>query len=295
MPGVTEEQIIAARRMTAIEFLRRYRPGELVKTDSRGEFELREHDSFKINEETSFWHWKSRDIGGKSALDYLVKVEGIKFVDAVLALCEENPSYIPPPSQPEQEKEFALPPAAANNRRVFAYLLKRGISRKVIEACVRAGILYESADYHNAVFVGKDETGTARNAFLRGTYTKGKPFKAEVSGSDKRFCLRKEGIAMTKQRLVKMTGGDQNILVKALRSAQESAGPELSGGMQALIEKTVNAPRCRLYLSDEEFEKAALSLNGMRNAYLAENRSCGGIDRLLIKLTQAKYRYAPAR
>ena len=85
MPGVTEEQIIAARRMTAIEFLRRYRPGELVKTDSRGEFELREHDSFKINEETSFWHWKSRDAGGKSALDYLIKVEGVKFVDAVLA------------------------------------------------------------------------------------------------------------------------------------------------------------------------------------------------------------------
>lgn len=146
MPGVTEEQIIAARRMTAIEFLRRYRPGELVKTDSRGEFELREHDSFKINEETSFWHWKSRDVGGKSALDYLVKVEGVKFVDAVLALCEKSPSYIPPPSQPEQKKEFALSPAAANNRRVFAYLMKRGISRKVIEACVRAEILYESAD-----------------------------------------------------------------------------------------------------------------------------------------------------
>ena len=85
MPGVTEEQIIAARRMTAIEFLRRYRPGELVKTDSRGEFELREHDSFKINEETSFWHWKSRDAGGKSALDYLIKVEGVKFVEFCLS------------------------------------------------------------------------------------------------------------------------------------------------------------------------------------------------------------------
>ena len=95
MPGVTEEQIIAARRMTAIEFLRRYRPGELVKTDSRGEFELREHDSFKINEETSFWHWKSRDVGGKSALDYLVKVEGVKFVDAVLTLCEKKPQLHP--------------------------------------------------------------------------------------------------------------------------------------------------------------------------------------------------------
>ena len=190
MPGVSREQIDAARRMTALEFLQRYRPGELVKAESRGEFQLRAHDSFKINGTTSKFHWKSRDVGGKSALDYLVRVEGMKFVDAVLALCEESPQYIPPSFQPEPEKEFALPPAAENNRRVFAYLIKRGISRKVIEACVRAGILYESADYHNAVFVGKDEAGTARYAFLRGTYTKGKPFKAEVSGSDKRFCFR---------------------------------------------------------------------------------------------------------
>ena len=189
MPGVTEKQILAARQMTAIEFLQRYRPEELVKAGSRGEFQLRTHDSFKINGETSNFHWESRDIGGKSALDYLVKVEEMGFVDAVLTLCKESPSYIPPPSQPEQEKEFALSPAAANNRRVFAYLMKRGISRKVIEACVRAEILYESADYHNAVFVGKDETGTARYAFLRGTYTKGKPFKAEVSGSEKQYCF----------------------------------------------------------------------------------------------------------
>lgn len=190
MPRVSREQIDAAKQMTALEFLQRYYPGELVKAESHGEFQLRAHDSFKINGTTSKFHWKSRDIGGKSALDYLVKVEGMKFVDAVLALCEEIPCTIPPPSQPEQEKKFMLPPAAADNRRVFAYLIKRGIDRKAIEACIRAGILYESADYHNAVFVGKDESGTARYAFLRGTYTKGKPFKMEVSGSDKRFCFR---------------------------------------------------------------------------------------------------------
>ena len=144
MPGVSKEQIAAAKRMTAIEFLRRFRPNELVKSGSRGEFQLREHDSFKINGESSIWHWKSRDIGGKSALDYLIKVEGMKFVDAVLALCDECPGYIPPSPQPKKRPEFILPPAAANNRRVFAYLLKRGISRGVIEACVRAGILYPS-------------------------------------------------------------------------------------------------------------------------------------------------------
>ena len=54
-------------------------------------------------------------------------------------------------------------------------------------------------------------------------------------------------------------------------------------------------PKHKLYLNDEEYQYATLSLNGMRNAYLEENRSCGGIDRLLIKLMQAKYRCAPAR
>ena len=52
MPGVTEKQILAARQMTAIEFLQRYRPEELVKAGSRGEFQLRTHDSFKINAAT---------------------------------------------------------------------------------------------------------------------------------------------------------------------------------------------------------------------------------------------------
>ena len=83
MNGVTKEQIAAAKRMTAIEFLRRYRPNDLVKSSARGEFELRSHDSFKINGESSVWHWKSRGIGGKSALDYLIYVEGVRFVEAV--------------------------------------------------------------------------------------------------------------------------------------------------------------------------------------------------------------------
>ena len=95
MPGVTKEQIEAAKKMTAIEFLRRYRPEELVKGECRNEYQLREHDSFKINGETSLWHWKSRDVGGRSALDYLIYVEGMKFVDAVLSLCGESPAYFP--------------------------------------------------------------------------------------------------------------------------------------------------------------------------------------------------------
>ena len=90
---------------------------------------------------------------------------------------------------------------------------------------------------------------------------------------------------MTKQRLVKMTCGDRNILVKALRSAQESVEPELSGKLQLFIDRILSMPKRRLYLNDEEYQYATLCLNGMRNDYLAADRSCGGIDRLLLNLS----------
>ena len=197
MPGVTREQIDAAKKIRAIDFLRKYRSYELVPSQCRGEFELRSHDSFKINGESSVWHWKSRDIGGKSALDYLIHVEGVGFLDAVQMLMDEAPVVEQPllANKPEQ-REFLLPGAAPDNRRVYAYLLSRGIDRDVIDDCVRAGILYESAVYHNAVFLGTDGSGTPRYAFLRGTYTKTtRNFRAEVAGSDKRysFCLPPEG------------------------------------------------------------------------------------------------------
>ena len=194
MAGVTKEQVAAARRMTAIEFLRRYRANDLVKSSARGEFELKSHDSFKINGESSLWHWKSRGIGGKSALDYLMHVEGCSFVEAVRLLCEEQPCFIPQRHEEvkRQRPPFALPEKSPTSTRVEAYLRCRGISQPVIQKCLDDGILYESLPYHNCVFVGRDAGGTPRYAALRGTYTYGKQFKGESTGSDKRFgfCIK---------------------------------------------------------------------------------------------------------
>ncbi len=41
----------------------------------------REHDSLKIS--NGMWFWFSRGIGGKSALDYLIKVKGHTLPEAV--------------------------------------------------------------------------------------------------------------------------------------------------------------------------------------------------------------------
>ena len=158
--------------MTAIEFLRRYRPGSLVKSSARGEYQLAEHDSFKINGESSVWHWKSRDIGGRSALKYLIYVEGVPFVEAVQLLCEESPTYIPVQHEAvERERPlFRLPNPAPNNDRVTRYLLGRGVSLSAIRYCIERKILYESAEYHNCVFLGKDPQGVPKYAALRGIY-----------------------------------------------------------------------------------------------------------------------------
>lgn len=179
--------------MTAIEFLRRYRPNSLVKSSARGEYQLAEHDSFKINGESSVWHWKSRDIGGKSALKYLIYVEGVPFVEAVQLLCEESPMYIPVQHEAvERERPpFKIPQKAPNNDRVTRYLLGRGISLPTIRYCIERKILYESAEYHNCVFLGKDPQGVPKYAALRGIYDYGKPFKREAPGSQKQygFCI----------------------------------------------------------------------------------------------------------
>lgn len=95
---------------------------------------------------------------------------------------------------------------------------------------------------------------------------------------------------MEKQRYLKMGILEQNFLVKALLEAKRDIGEDLSTKVQALIEKTLHAPKRRLYLTDEEYEWAARSLNIMRNSYLSAGRSSGGIDRVLLKLMNSKYK-----
>ena len=80
-------------------------------------------------------------------------------------------------------------------RRLYAYLLQqRLIDRDILDAFTKRGMIYESCEksrdgtkeYHNAVFVGTDEHGTAHHAHKRGLYTQGKSFRGNVEGGDPR-------------------------------------------------------------------------------------------------------------
>ncbi len=108
----------------------------------------------------------------------------------------DSPAQSRPPPRPKEalEKEkpaFALPPANADQRRVFAYLRKRGIAVQVIRTFIDAGLLYEDAKYHNCVFVGRDGSGQPKFANKRGTCDlDGSGFKGDVTGSDKKIGFR---------------------------------------------------------------------------------------------------------
>lgn len=190
MPRVTKEQVESAKTLDLLSYMQLYEPRNLKRKGN--DYCTREHDSLIISE-NGLWHWKSRDIGGKTALQYLMKVKNMDFINAVTQLCNRTP--VPEINYKIKEKgkdklPFILPKKHIDNRKVIDYLERRGISKDIITYCVNNGLIYESTDYHNAVFVGFDTKGKPRYAALRGTWQHmSNPFKGEVTGSDKRYCF----------------------------------------------------------------------------------------------------------
>ena len=193
MPYYTEEQIMKVRSIDLLTYLQTYEPTELVHV--RGNtYCTREHDSLKIS--NGKWMWWSRGFGGNSALDYLIKVKGMPFMDAMKILLNEDPminhSEDTRWNNPDSDKErkLLLPERSETNLEVIRYLSGRGIDREIIKDCIDEGLLYESLPYHNCIFVGFDETGKAAYACYRAT--NGERLMGDAAGSDKRYAFRVE-------------------------------------------------------------------------------------------------------
>ena len=183
MPYIPSEVVSRAKQMDLYTYLHDYEPQELVHLGG-GTYCTREHDSLKIS--NGKWYWFSQSIGGRSALDYLIKVRGTPFKEAVETIVGHSAPQ-PVVSLPRKEspkRTLLLPEANGDAVRVKDYLTGRGIDQELIGYCLSTGRLYESRKYHNAVFVGQDSAGNSRYVNLRGIDS---DFKGEASGSDKRF------------------------------------------------------------------------------------------------------------
>ena len=187
MPYIAPEVITEAKRMDLLTYLREYEPGELVKFSSNT-YTTRTHDSLKIS--NGKWMWWSRGIGGKSALDYLIKVRGMDFVEAVQTImgngavsfptCENIKSY--------EEQPLLLPEKSPTADVVFDYLFGRGIDYEIINHCLEQELIIESLPYHNAVFIGYDENKEPKYAAYRATNQS--RIMGDCTGSKKQYSFR---------------------------------------------------------------------------------------------------------
>ena len=187
MPYIAPEVITEAKRMDLLTYLREYEPGELVKFSSNT-YTTRTHDSLKIS--NGKWMWWSRGIGGKSALDYLIKVRGMDFVQAVQTImgngsvsfptCKNIKSY--------EEQPLLLPQKSPTADVVFDYLFGRGIDYEIINHCLEQELIIESLPYHNAVFIGYDESKEPKYAAYRATNQS--RIMGDCTGSKKQYSFR---------------------------------------------------------------------------------------------------------
>ena len=76
----SKEEIEKAREIDLLTYLRLNEPENLVRLNG-DVYCTRQHDSLKIS--NGKWMWWSRGFGGSSALDYLTKVKGVSFSDAM--------------------------------------------------------------------------------------------------------------------------------------------------------------------------------------------------------------------
>ena len=193
----TEEQKLRAASVDLVEFLR-HQGEKLIR--SGPEYRLASDHSITV--QGNEWYDHAIKEGG-GPISFVQQFYNLSYPEAITRLLGGEQGIVYTSAQKREEKprkEFALPSAGQEMRRMYAYLLKhRFLDRNVVNAFVRAGLLYESCEkfkdreYHNAVFVGRDGNGVPRHAHKRSTNSFGKTFCVNVEGSLPRYSFHHLG------------------------------------------------------------------------------------------------------
>ncbi|MCM1062490.1 MAG: DUF3991 domain-containing protein [Eubacterium sp.] len=157
---------------------------KLIYTDATGK-----HDSITVR--GNHWYDHKNQVGG-GPIKLLREHYGMSYQEAMLELLGGERAaaleIVSEKSNALSKKEFKLPEANDDMRRVFAYLTKqRIIDSNVISFFAHQHKIYEDKEHHNAVFVGTDENGVPKQASLRSTISYGNAFRITVSGSDTKY------------------------------------------------------------------------------------------------------------
>ena len=183
-----EPEILAEiRRIDALSYFLAREPTEL-KREGADRYRLKSDNSCTVSEKG--WYDFGRGEGGKSAIDFLVKMRGYSLSEACEIVDGSTIAVYTPPTRADKDTgEFVLPEPNNKCYRVIKYLSGRGIDNEIISYCIENNILYEARKYNAAVFVGYDEKSVARYAFIRGTVDTSS-FRREADYSQKKYGFR---------------------------------------------------------------------------------------------------------
>ena len=235
MAHLEEDIIERAKNTDMIALLESEEGFSFKSTYGEREFKCIEHNSLVVNGNRRRWYWNSRQVGGNNAIDYLVKIRGMNFRDAVLHLVgdREQTAYTPirkavtenvSVSKPVRfvlPEQAHFPDGRRNYSNIIAYLNKgRSIDMNIINALIASGQIYQGVQYNGLHIVGYNDEGMAFYRFndnrdwvdyrlqtLRASPTATDTYQAEAVSSkyvDK--ILLKDNTKIFKNNLVVSTG-----------------------------------------------------------------------------------------
>lgn len=235
MAHLEEDIIERAKNTDMIALLESEEGFSFKSTYGEREFKCIEHNSLVVNGNRRRWYWNSRQVGGNNAIDYLVKIRGMNFRDAVLHLVgdREQTAYTPirkavtenvSVSKPVRfvlPEQAHFPDGRRNYSNIIAYLNKgRGIDMNIINTLIASGQIYQGVQYNGLHIVGYNDEGMAFYRFndnrdwidyrlqtLRASQTATDTYQAEAVSSkyvDK--ILLKDNTKIFKNNLVVSTG-----------------------------------------------------------------------------------------
>lgn len=235
MAHLEEDIIERAKNTDMIALLESEEGFSFKSTYGEREFKCIEHNSLVVNGNRHRWYWNSRQVGGNNAIDYLVKIRGMNFRDAVLHLVgdREQTAYTPirkavtenvSVSKPVRfvlPEQAHFPDGRRNYSNIIAYLNKgRGIDMNIINTLIASGKIYQGVQYNGLHIVGYNDEGMAFYRFndnrdwvdyrlqtLRASPTATDTYQAEaVSSKYVDNILLKDNTKIFKNNLVVSTG-----------------------------------------------------------------------------------------
>lgn len=235
MAHLEEDIIERAKNTDMIALLESEEGFSFKSTYGEREFKCIEHNSLVVNGNRRRWYWNSRQVGGNNAIDYLVKIRGMNFRDAVLHLVgdREQTAYTPirkavtenvSVSKPVRfvlPEQAHFPDGRRNYSNIIAYLNKgRGIDMNIINTLIASGQIYQGVQYNGLHIVGYNDAGMAFYRFndnrnwvdyrlqtLRASPTATDTYQAEaVSSKYVDNILLKDNTKIFKNNLVVSTG-----------------------------------------------------------------------------------------